>query len=102
MPQPCSADLRERVLGPMSTEKVVRWRLLTAFAFVRPPSATEFGNPARTAGASPSRTTADPVVGWALLSFRCYRPSWLRPATRAWMTMRSACSRSPASGSAVR
>lgn len=51
MPQPCFADLRERVLGPMSTEKVVRWRFPTAFACVRPPSATGFANSVRPAPA---------------------------------------------------
>jgi hypothetical protein len=43
----------------MSTEKAVRSRLRTAFAYVRPPSATGFAKPTRTAGAGPSRTAAD-------------------------------------------
>jgi hypothetical protein len=59
MPQPYSADLRERVLVAYEQGEGSQVAIAAAFASVRPPSATGSVKPATRGAAAPSPTAAD-------------------------------------------
>jgi transposase len=102
MPQPYSADLRERILVAYEQGEGSQVAIARRFR-VCPAAVCNWLRQARQEGRRcPKPHRGGPPAGWDRASWRCCRASWLRPTMPTWISMRSACLRSPASGSADR
>jgi hypothetical protein len=101
MPQPYSADLRERIL--VAYEQGEGSQVVIARRFrVCPATVSNWIRQARQDGRRSPKPHCGGPVGWDPMIWRCCGGSWLRPTMRAWISMPNACSRSLASRSAVR
>ena len=82
MPQPYSADLRERVL--VAYEQGEGTQVAIAHRFrVSPATVCNWIRQACQDGRRRPKPHRGGPAGWALLSWRCYRTSWLRPTMSA-------------------
>ena len=107
MPQPYSADLRERVLVAYEHGEGTQVAIAHRFR-VSPATVCNWVRQARQDGRrrpKPHRGGPAGRLGpaeLALLQDLVAKTSWPRPTMLGWTSMRSVCLRSPASGSAVR
>jgi transposase-like protein len=83
MPQPYSADLRERVLVAYEHGEGSQVAIARRFRVCPATVCNWIHQAQKEAGVAPSRTAADLPVGWVLLSWRCCKTSWLRPTMLA-------------------
>ena len=101
MPQPYSADLRERVLVAYEQEKAVRW--LSPAAFARPATVCNWIRQARHEGRrSPKPHRGGPAGMLGSTEHALLQALVAEVNDARWTSMPSACSRSRASASAAR